>query len=57
MTLYTTQQEPGGNGFEILNGIRHVRPGNGFRPNFQLFKKIEVNGKNQHPLYTYLKVC
>ncbi|KAL0278980.1 UNVERIFIED_CONTAM: hypothetical protein PYX00_000639 [Menopon gallinae] len=33
----------------------HVRPGNGFVPNFLLFKKTNVNGKNEEPLYTYLK--
>lgn len=49
------QQEPGGSGSEILNGILHVRPGNGFKPNFTIFRKIEVNGNNQHPLYKYLK--
>ncbi|GAB6028264.1 hypothetical protein CHUAL_002445 [Chamberlinius hualienensis] len=38
-----------------MNGIEHVRPGNGFLPNFQLFKKADVNGKNEQPLYTYLK--
>jgi len=32
-----------------------VRPGNNFVPNFQLFAKVEVNGQNEHPLYTYLK--
>jgi len=48
-------QEPGANGTEILNGIRYVRPGNNFLPNFQLFAKIDVNGEKEHPLYTYLK--
>lgn len=48
-------QEPGNNASEILNGIKYVRPGNGFEPNFQLFSKIEVNGVNEIPLYTYLK--
>lgn len=38
-----------------MNGIKHVRPGNGFVPNFTMFKKIDVNGKNEHPLFTYLK--
>lgn len=50
------QQEPGSNYSEILNGIKYVRPGGGFVPNFQMFKKIDVNGKDEHPLYTYLKV-
>ncbi|GBM87423.1 hypothetical protein AVEN_222792-1, partial [Araneus ventricosus] len=48
-------QEPGGNAQEILNGIRFVRPGDGFIPNFPLFKKIEVNGETEHPLYTFIK--
>ncbi|KAK8738685.1 hypothetical protein OTU49_004008 [Cherax quadricarinatus] len=49
------QQEPGANGEEINNGITHVRPGKGFEPSFTMFKKIEVNGNKEHPLYTYLK--
>uniref|UniRef100_A0A0B7ABP2 Glutathione peroxidase n=1 Tax=Arion vulgaris TaxID=1028688 RepID=A0A0B7ABP2_9EUPU len=48
-------QEPGSNGTEILNGIKYVRPGNGFVPNFQIFEKVEVNGNNEHKLFTYLK--
>lgn len=50
------QQEPGGNGEEILNGVKYVRPGNGFTPNFQIFQKIDVNGEKEHPLYNFLKV-
>ena len=50
------QQEPGDNGTEILNGLKYVRPGNGFEPNFEMTEKIDVNGPNEHPLYTYLKV-
>lgn len=48
-------QEPGSNGTEILNCLRFVRPGAGFVPNFQLTEKMEVNGPNEHPLFTYLK--
>jgi len=48
-------QEPGATATEILNGVKHVRPGNGFVPNFQMFWKIDVNGDKEHPLYTYLK--
>ncbi|KAL4231867.1 hypothetical protein ACF0H5_009443 [Mactra antiquata] len=40
---------------ELLNGLMYVRPGGGFVPKFPLFKKIEVNGKNEHPLYKYIK--
>ncbi|KAH8032862.1 hypothetical protein HPB51_003235 [Rhipicephalus microplus] len=48
-------QEPGGSGEEILNGIRYVRPGNNFQPNFPLFQKMDVNGDTQHPLFELLK--
>lgn len=48
-------QEPGDNGTEIYNTLQYVRPGNGFVPNFQLTQKLEVNGENEHPLFTYLK--
>ena len=50
-------QEPGRNS-EILNGIREVRPGNGYVPgnNFVLTSKYDVNGDAEHPLFTYMKV-
>jgi len=47
-------QEPGKES-EILNGVKYVRPGGGFVPNFQMFAKIDVNGASESPLYTYLK--
>lgn len=51
------QQEPGNND-EILAGLKHVRPGNGFVPNFQLFERGDINGPNEQPVYTFLKnVC
>uniref|UniRef100_A0A8C5RGJ3 Glutathione peroxidase n=1 Tax=Laticauda laticaudata TaxID=8630 RepID=A0A8C5RGJ3_LATLA len=49
------KQEPGQNS-EILQGIKHVRPGGGYVPNFQLFQKGDVNGENEHQIYTFLKV-
>lgn len=49
------KQEPAGNATELYNGVKHVRPGGGFEPKFTLFKKIDVNGESEHPLYTYLK--
>lgn len=49
------KQEPASNGDELMNGLKHVRPGNGFEPTFPFFKKIDVNGEEEHPLYTYLK--
>ena len=39
-----------------MNGVEHVRPGGGFKPSFTMFSKLEVNGKNEHPLFTFLKV-
>lgn len=47
-------QEPGTEA-EILNGVKYVRPGGGFVPNFPIFAKVDVNGDNEVPLYTYLK--
>jgi len=48
-------QEPGSNATEIVNGIKYVRPGNGFEPNFPMFAKVEVNGEKEHPLFAFLK--
>lgn len=42
---------------EMLNVLKYVRPGGGFVPTFPVFAKIEVNGLNEEPLFTYLKVC
>ena len=48
-------QEPG-EGIEILNSVEYVRPGNGFKPNFDLLVKRDVNGKKENVLFTWLKV-
>uniref|UniRef100_A0AAV2MLC6 Glutathione peroxidase n=1 Tax=Knipowitschia caucasica TaxID=637954 RepID=A0AAV2MLC6_KNICA len=48
------KQEPGGK-HEILPALQHVRPANGFVPNFLLFEKGDVNGHSEHPVYTFLK--
>jgi len=48
-------QEPGANATEILNSIKYVRPGKGFVPNFQMFAKTKVNGKDAAPMFTFLK--
>jgi len=42
-------------GEEIKSVLKHVRPGNGFEFKGELFDKIEVNGSNEHPLFTWLK--
>ena len=51
-------QEPGENAYEILNGLKHVRPGHGFEldPNLKMLEKTEVNGKKESKMYTFLKV-
>uniref|UniRef100_A0A4X2KHE5 glutathione peroxidase n=1 Tax=Vombatus ursinus TaxID=29139 RepID=A0A4X2KHE5_VOMUR len=48
------KQEPGQNS-EILPALKHVRPGGGFVPNFQLFEKGDVNGEKEQKFYTFLK--
>ncbi|XP_013384036.2 glutathione peroxidase 3 [Lingula anatina] len=48
-------QEPGENATEIFAGLKFVRPGKGFQPNFILMAKTEVNGPNENPVYTFLK--
>lgn len=40
---------------EILQSLKYVRPGNGFEPKIQLLEKVDVNGKDAHPLFVYLK--
>uniref|UniRef100_A0A8D0DUI5 Glutathione peroxidase n=1 Tax=Salvator merianae TaxID=96440 RepID=A0A8D0DUI5_SALMN len=50
------KQEPGENS-EILPGLKYVRPGQGYVPNFQIFQKGDVNGHNEQRVYTFLKVC
>lgn len=44
-----------GNGEEIYKSLKHVRPGKGFVPAFQLMEKCEVNGKNSHPVFRFLR--
>lgn len=40
---------------EILNALKHVRPGNGFVPKFPIFEKLEVNGKNASEIFVFLR--
>ncbi|XP_022382838.1 epididymal secretory glutathione peroxidase isoform X1 [Enhydra lutris kenyoni] len=49
------KQEPGDNS-EILPGLKHVRPGRGYVPNFQLFEKGDVNGEKEQKVFTFLKL-
>ncbi|XP_062952812.1 epididymal secretory glutathione peroxidase [Cynocephalus volans] len=48
------KQEPGEN-TEILPGLKYVRPGGGYVPNFQLFEKGDVNGEKEQQVFTFLK--
>lgn len=43
------------NNDEILKSLCHVRPGNGFVPEFPIFEKIAVNGAEADPVFTFLK--
>ena len=49
-------QEPAENKYELVNGLKYVRPGHGFEPNFQLFEKRDVNGEKEDEIYTFFKV-
>ena len=54
---FILKQEPSETPEELLNGLRYVRPGSGFIPNFQLFEMTEVNGEKAfklNPNGTYL---
>uniref|UniRef100_A0A3Q4H7S8 Glutathione peroxidase n=1 Tax=Neolamprologus brichardi TaxID=32507 RepID=A0A3Q4H7S8_NEOBR len=48
-------QSPGKVNHEMLNILKYVRPGGGFMPKFPVFSKVEVNGLNEDPLFTFLK--
>ena len=50
------QQEPSGDGDEIMNAIRHVRPGNNFEPSFKVFGRSDVNGAARLDLYSWALV-
>jgi glutathione peroxidase len=38
-----------------MNTLKHVRPGDGYVPKFQVMAKSVVNGEGEEPLWTYLK--
>ncbi|TDH71612.1 hypothetical protein CCR75_003522 [Bremia lactucae] len=44
------------NGEEIYQSLRHIRPGKGFEPAFDLTEKTEVNGANAHALFNFLRI-
>lgn len=41
--------------FETLALLKHVRPGEGYEPKFAHSTKIDVNGANEHAIFTWLK--
>jgi glutathione peroxidase len=43
------------NNDEILAVMKHVRPGNGFEPKFDMFAKVSVNGEHSHPIFKWLR--
>lgn len=40
---------------DILNTLKHVRPGNDFEFAGDLFKKVNVNGAQAHPLFKEIR--
>jgi len=48
-------QEPAWDGRELMDGLKYIRPGAGFVPNFPLTWKVDVNGAQEHGMYTYMK--
>lgn len=47
-------QEPVKDG-ELLDVLKHIRPGNGFIPKMNISTKVDVNGKEEIPVFTWLK--
>ena len=43
------------NNEDILNCLKHVRPGNGFEFAGDLFAKVNVNGAQSHPLFKEIR--
>uniref|UniRef100_A0A8C1TYA2 Glutathione peroxidase n=1 Tax=Cyprinus carpio TaxID=7962 RepID=A0A8C1TYA2_CYPCA len=43
-----------GSDAEILNSLKYVRPGEGYKPAFTIFEKCIVNGSDAHPEPKYL---
>lgn len=42
---------------EIPLLLEHVRPGEGYKPNFPMFSKLNVNGTGEDELFTFLKAA
>jgi len=42
---------------EVLSLLANVRPGNGYKPNFPMFTKTEINGTTESPIFSFLKAA
>ena len=42
---------------ELLEILKFVRPGKGFTPKMDFSTKVDVNGKDESPIFSFLKVC
>eukprot|EP01065_Artemidia_motanka_P042598 TRINITY_DN5744_c0_g2_i5.p1 TRINITY_DN5744_c0_g2~~TRINITY_DN5744_c0_g2_i5.p1 ORF type:complete len:114 (+),score=41.75 TRINITY_DN5744_c0_g2_i5:378-719(+) len=42
---------------EVLPTLKHVRPGNGYVPNFPLMDRVKCNGDEAHPIYKDMKAA
>lgn len=40
---------------EMLDQLKLIRPGNGYEPKFPIFARADVNGKDELPVFAYLK--
>lgn len=40
---------------EFLSTLKHVRPGKGYEPKFDVFSKVAVNGAEAHPLFKWMR--
>lgn len=52
---YFTFSQENTKNHEILTALKHIRPGNGFVPNFPIFERLEVNGKNASEIFVFLR--
>jgi len=43
--------------WETLDMMKHIRPGGGFEPKFDLFTCANVNGADAIPLFKFLKAA
>lgn len=41
--------------WELLPMLKHVRPGNGFEPNFPIFTKTDANGDGASEIFKFLR--